>query len=56
MAPGTTRFAHLWITTKTARSSVRALPAGTYKFRSRMRNPATGVTTGWSPALTVTVP
>jgi hypothetical protein len=55
MAPGSTRFAHLWITTKTVRSFHKALPAGTYKFRSRMRDPATGVTTGWSPTLTVTV-
>jgi hypothetical protein len=55
MAPGSTRFAHLWITTKTVRSFHKTLPAGTYKFRSRMRNPATGVTTGWSPILTVTV-
>ena len=55
LAPGSTSFAHLWITTKTVRSFLRALPAGTYKFRSRVRNPATGVTTGWSPALTVTV-
>jgi hypothetical protein len=55
MAPGTTKFAHLWITTKTARAFHKVLPAGIYKFRSRMRNPATGVTTGWSPTLTVTV-
>jgi hypothetical protein len=55
MAPGSTRFAHLWITTKTVRSFHKALPAGTYKFRIRMRDPATGVTTGWSPILTVTV-
>jgi hypothetical protein len=55
MAPGSTKFAHLWITTKTVRSFHKALPAGTYKFRSRVRNPATGVTTGWSPTLTVTV-
>jgi hypothetical protein len=55
MAPGSTKFAHLWITTKTARAFHKVLPAGTYKFRSRMRNPATGVTTGWSPTLTVTV-
>jgi len=55
MAPGSTKFAHLWITTKTARAFHKLLPAGTYKFRSRMRNPATGVTTGWSPTLIVTV-
>jgi hypothetical protein len=55
MAPGSTRFAHLWITTKTVRSFHKALPAGTYEFRSRMRDPASGVTTGWSPTLTVTV-
>jgi len=55
MAPGSTRFVHLWITTKAARAFHKVLPAGTYKFRSRMRNPATGVTTGWSPTLTVTV-
>jgi hypothetical protein len=38
------------------RRARRVLPAGTYKFRSRMRNPATGVATGWSPTLTATVP
>lgn len=55
MAPGSTRFAHFWITAKTTKYTHRDLPAGTYKFRSRMRNPATGVTTGWSPTLTVTL-
>jgi hypothetical protein len=56
MAPGSTTFANLWITTKTAHVIYRTLVPGTYKFRSRMRNNTTGATTGWSPILTVTVP
>jgi hypothetical protein len=32
------------------------LPAGTYKFRTRLRNRASGAATGWSPILTVTLP
>jgi hypothetical protein len=55
MAPGSTRFVHFKDTTKAIGGVGRHLPAGTYKFRSRMRNPASGVTTGWSPVLTVTL-
>jgi hypothetical protein len=34
-----------------------ALPTGpgTYAFRARLRNPATGAATGWSPVRTGTV-
>ena len=56
MAPGSTTFTRFKNTTATRQYVGLRWPAGTYEFRSRMRNPATGVTTGWSPALTVTVP
>src|SRR5215469_16855971 len=55
LAPGSTRFVHFKDTTKVGGFVGLRLPAGTYKFRSRMRNPARGVTTGWSPVLTVTL-
>lgn len=54
--PGGTKFVHFKTTTKLAQGLSRQLPAGTYKFRSRLRNPTSGATTGWSPTLTVTVP
>jgi hypothetical protein len=55
IAPGGTTFTHYLDTIQTG-TAARGLPAGTCKFRSRMRDPATGVTTGWSPTATVTEP
>ena len=54
--PGGTKFVYFTSTTRTGVQLSKKLPAGTYKFRSRMRNPATGVTTGWSPTATVVQP
>jgi hypothetical protein len=54
--PGGTKFVHFLNTTNLTWSLGRKLPAGSYEFRSRMRNPATGAATGWSPATTVTLP
>ena len=55
IAPGGTTFTRFRYTTTTGGSLGLRLPAGTYKFRSRLRNPASGVATRWSPILTVTV-
>lgn len=56
IAPGGTAFSRFKYTTATGTPLGRRLPAGTYRFRSRLRNPATGTATGWSPTLTVTLP
>jgi len=55
--PGGTAFTRFKNTTTAGvfRLGKRVAP-GTYEFRSRMRNPATGVASGWSPTVTVTVP
>ena len=53
--PGGTKFVHFRSTTSTTQKLRTALPAGTYKFRSRIRNPTSGVATGWSPAITITL-
>jgi hypothetical protein len=55
--PGGTTFTRFRNTTAEGRLVLgKRLPPGTYEFRSRMRNPATGAATGWSPTVSVTVP
>jgi hypothetical protein len=56
IAPGQTTFAPFISTTATSHVLGPRLLAGTYKFRSRLRNRVTGAATGWSPTLTITVP
>jgi hypothetical protein len=51
--PGGTKFVHFATTVKQAWQLSRNLPAGTYRFKSRLRDPATGASTGWSPTATV---
>jgi hypothetical protein len=53
--PGGTKFVPFGNTKNITWWLSRRLPNGTYKFRSRMRDPSTGAATGWSPALTVTL-
>jgi len=53
--PGGTKFVHFRSTTSTTQKLHSGLPAGTYKFRSRIRNPTSGLATGWSPTITITL-
>lgn len=54
--PGGTKFIIFRNTRMTGTRLALQLPPGTYKFRSRMRETATGAATGWSPIVTVTLP
>ena len=54
--PGGTKFVIFRNTRMTGSRLALQLPPGTYKFRSRMRDGTTGAATGWSPAVTVTLP
>lgn len=54
--PGGTKFVRFASTTKLTWKLSQTLPAGTYKFRSRLRNATSGAATGWSPTLTLTLP
>src|SRR5262249_55448673 len=53
--PGGTKFVPFRSTTSTNPKLHSGLPAGTYKCRSRIRNPTSGLATGWSPTITITL-
>jgi hypothetical protein len=54
--PGDTKFILFRNTRTTGCRLALQLAPGTYRFRSRMRDGATGAATGWSPTVTVTLP
>jgi hypothetical protein len=55
--PGATTFTVLYKNTSKLHQHLGTqFGAGTYKFRSRMRNLTTGAITGWSPTLTLVQP